>query len=317
MSSVSSALELVDINNYFSIVTVLLYDYLLSLSKEVELVWRRSFSTMSFLYFIVRYFGLTIAITAALWGNAIHGSIPVSTILLQFIEWGSYVFIWASEVVMIIRVYAMYSHSKVILGLLLASFMATIVASIFLGIAYYSPSTLLVTEADLAGTYYCVQSGPSIGSFPYIHLTIPRAFLDVLLLVLSIAQLVKTAVETHKMLGQWRLNVYLRMLVRDSVLYYFLNLLYIAFAMAEPFAVNLPISVQLTGIAFSNIAPFMLTPKLIISFRHYCATSETVMVGDGGRVQLTTTDGNCEMCFVGPEIAATDGVTEESHVDTA
>ncbi|KAH7928857.1 hypothetical protein BV22DRAFT_1126216 [Leucogyrophana mollusca] len=330
MASVISAVELMEINDYFSmaVVTVLSYDYVLTFSKEVDLVWRRSFSLMSFLYVLVRYFGLAIAIIAGLWGNVIHGSVPVllptnsalltsegfylGTALLQFTEWGSYVFIWAAEGVMIMRVYAMYTRSRVILSLLMLFFVATVAASIVLAVNYYSPKILIVTEVDLIGTDYCVQSPPAIGSILYIHLTIPRVCLDVLLLALAIGRLVKNALEMHNILGKWRLNVYLRMLVRDSVIYFILNLFYIAFAMAAPYLVDLPLGVQYIGIAFCNIAPFMLAPHLIVSFRHYHATSESILLGHGGTVHLSTVDGRCEMHFTRPgSPALIDGVRED------
>ncbi|KAG1747972.1 uncharacterized protein EDB91DRAFT_1115779 [Suillus paluster] len=42
--------------------TLISYDYLLLLDKEVQYFWQRSWSVMSCLYLVVRYFGLFLAL---------------------------------------------------------------------------------------------------------------------------------------------------------------------------------------------------------------------------------------------------------------
>lgn len=54
-------------NNNISVVTITLisYEYLLHFDKEVKYVWKRPWSPMTYLYLVVRYLGLSLAL---LWG---------------------------------------------------------------------------------------------------------------------------------------------------------------------------------------------------------------------------------------------------------
>lgn len=49
--------------------TVMSYEYLLLLDKEVKYVWNRPWSLMSYLYLVVRYLGLSLAIIWGCWGG--------------------------------------------------------------------------------------------------------------------------------------------------------------------------------------------------------------------------------------------------------
>ncbi|KAF8548208.1 hypothetical protein OG21DRAFT_1489594 [Imleria badia] len=60
-SDLQSALELLRMNDYASVVviTAVIYDYFLTFSRELEYVWHRPWTWVSTLFVMVRYLGLS------------------------------------------------------------------------------------------------------------------------------------------------------------------------------------------------------------------------------------------------------------------
>ncbi|KAG1874845.1 hypothetical protein F4604DRAFT_1955229 [Suillus subluteus] len=54
------------------IITLIIYDYMLQLEKEVTFVWERQMSVMAYLYLVVRYFGIVLAMIFGIWGGLIY-----------------------------------------------------------------------------------------------------------------------------------------------------------------------------------------------------------------------------------------------------
>jgi hypothetical protein len=72
-SDLESTLELLRTNDYISfiIVTIVIYDYVLIFSKEVDYVWHRHWSWVSTMFVLVRYIGLSWAILGGLVGSTL------------------------------------------------------------------------------------------------------------------------------------------------------------------------------------------------------------------------------------------------------
>ncbi|KAG2143817.1 uncharacterized protein EDB93DRAFT_571093 [Suillus bovinus] len=70
-------------NDYISVITITVvsYEYLLHLDKEIKYVWQRPWSPMSYLYLVVRYLGLFLALLWGCWGGLLY--MPESVIALQ------------------------------------------------------------------------------------------------------------------------------------------------------------------------------------------------------------------------------------------
>ncbi|KAH7920549.1 hypothetical protein BV22DRAFT_793383 [Leucogyrophana mollusca] len=302
MATIESAVQSIYYNNCFmAVATLLVYDYLLTIGQEDEYVWQRPMSLMSFLYYVVRYVGLFVAIVAALWGNFIVGSVPVSAGFYVFDNLGFYVIICVSAAIMVLRVFAMYNQSKVILGVLLLFFVPTVVATIVIIVKLLNISSAksYVIAFNLLGTNYCAEVSPSTraDSLLFIYLTIPRVCFDVLLVVLAVGRLVKDAVD-NRMLGKWQPNVYLRMLARDSIMYFLLNLAFTILELIQPLT-TFPTWYQYVGVSISNTVPFMLAPHLIISFRHHTSADE-IHSGFGSHMETSLGAGELELRFARP-----------------
>ncbi|KAG2033843.1 hypothetical protein BDR03DRAFT_966670 [Suillus americanus] len=102
------------------IITLMLYEYLLLLDKEVNYVWKRPWSLMSCLYLIVRYFG----------GGLLYIPESVSYGLIVLIEWGFSVYFWFAEAILIWRLYAICNQSKLLLHVLVGLFLPIVALSI-------------------------------------------------------------------------------------------------------------------------------------------------------------------------------------------
>lgn len=140
--------------------------------------------------------------------------------------------------IMIMRIYAMYGQSRLMLGVLLVLFVAVMTLQLVIGIKYYGPHSGLtsaydfacqspadsggvVTQFHLLNTYFCLDAlGPSPMFF--IYACIPSAIFDALLVALATIRLVKHSIEMNEAIGRWRLNHCMKIIVRDSVLYFIL-----------------------------------------------------------------------------------------------
>ncbi|KAG1857395.1 hypothetical protein DFJ58DRAFT_783605, partial [Suillus subalutaceus] len=79
VSELDAAVYGVRWNDYISLATITLisYEYLLLLDKEITYVWKRPWSPMTFLYLIVRYLGLFLALLWGFWGGLLYMPEPL------------------------------------------------------------------------------------------------------------------------------------------------------------------------------------------------------------------------------------------------
>ncbi|KAG1857399.1 hypothetical protein DFJ58DRAFT_745113 [Suillus subalutaceus] len=265
-------------NNYVSVpvFTVMSYEYLLLLDKEVKYVWGRPWSIMSFLYLVVRYFGLFLALLCGLWGGLLYmpesSQFSLVIVLLYsckyigyglvvLIEWGFSVYFCFAEAILIWRLYALCNQSKLLLYVLVGLFLPIVALSIGTDIYLYSRRNVFsVKEIITPHAKYCTLSY-NIGPMPAIYTSIPIVCYDVLLVVLAAAILVRHLRQQRGF--QMRANTYMVMIVRYHIMYFALNLtnqilLVILWA-------HIPTPAMSLSELFNDTAPFILAPRLIIS----------------------------------------------------
>lgn len=109
-------------NDNISVVTITLitYDYILLLEKEIKYVWKRPWTPMSCLYLVVRYLGLVLALLWGCWGGLLYMPESPCYGLAVFMEWGYSAYSCIAEGILIWRLYAVYNCSKLLLRVLLA-----------------------------------------------------------------------------------------------------------------------------------------------------------------------------------------------------
>ncbi|KAF8837583.1 hypothetical protein BDN67DRAFT_178117 [Paxillus ammoniavirescens] len=263
-ASLQSTLQDLQFADYCCVaaITTVSYDYLLMFGREVEYIWRRPRSLMSCLYITVRYLGIVLAITNALWGSTIDMPELVRIDTFKFMNWGSYVYTLAVEVTMILRTCAMYNQSRRLRYFLLVLFIPVVVVEFVLSVLYFGPNNgMHVTEIALPGTEVCA-SNFSLSPRLYICFSLPGIVFDGILAIFAIARAIPYMQRSP---GGCRTNVCMQVLARDSVFYFLGNFAYRSFNLIP--LTSLPSSYQTIGQVFCSVEPFVVPPRLVLSFR--------------------------------------------------
>ncbi|KAF9225021.1 hypothetical protein BS17DRAFT_60768 [Gyrodon lividus] len=282
-SDTQSILAGLQFNNYISvaIATAVGYDYILTFPAEIEYVWKRSWSWVSTLFLVVRYVGCLSAMLDAFLGSTfVPGPVVVRTVLDLILDWAPPVFLAIADLLMVLRVYAMYNRSRIILAILLAVYIPTIVLYLVTtGIVDDPKTSLTVSNPEVAGVKFCAATVTQKSTYLFsLYVVIPRFILSILLCIAAVARFVRQSLQMHKAIKQWRSDRYMKLLVRESILYFFANLLYSVASFIENFQ-----TAYIFLAMASCIFPYVLAPRFVISVRELYshAVAEHVDTGFG------------------------------------
>ncbi|KAJ8517398.1 hypothetical protein ONZ45_g5407 [Pleurotus djamor] len=192
-----------------------LYDYSITLYDEVRLVWRSAWSLGKVLFFLTRYPAF-VDIGMTVYHNVTH-EIPTETcaLLYQVTGWMFICGMIIAEIIMVIRVWALWSRSRVI-GIIL--FVASIVGAVVTAISFSRFDThqsfLNVSEIapQLSGCY--PDPGNNAVFIGYLMLMAFEAVVMVLLLIKGVQDF-----------RQVTLSGFLYTFYQDGIMYYALLLL--------------------------------------------------------------------------------------------
>ncbi|KAG1860565.1 hypothetical protein C8R48DRAFT_774531 [Suillus tomentosus] len=279
MSELEESLYALQWNNNMSVavITMISYEYILQLEKEVKFVWERQWSVMTYLYLAVRYFGILVVMFCAICDG-----------IFLFMQWGFSVYSCLTKVILIWRLYALYNQSKPILYVLLGLFIPIVALYIAVDVFLWSrPSAISTQEVILTPNIKYCTAFFHIGPMLAIYTSIPVICYDILLVVLAIAALGKHLKERKEL--QMKPNTYIVLIVRYHVIYFVLNLAVQIFS-AILWA-NLSTEVMNIVLLFSDTAPFIIVPRLIIDIWETHANDSCVHV--------STTFQDC-VCWTSP-----------------
>ncbi|KAF8126709.1 hypothetical protein EV363DRAFT_1523971 [Boletus edulis] len=268
-SDIQSALGSLVLNNYLSLamVTAVVYDYILIFSKEIEYIWCRPWTWVSAMFVIVRYIGLCWIITLTVGSSFVPGPLEVSTAMYQISGWGFVLFLSATDLMMILRVYTMWNRSRTILSVLLFIYVPQTISSVILDGIYNNPNTYLsVTLAQFLDFSFCTASYINTPATLQVYNAAPRLVLSAALVILAVSQTLKQSFEMYKATKQWQPNRYMQKLVGDGILYFIVNILYQINYVLTSAAVptnNVPVFLS----PFLYVAFYTLIPRFIISIR--------------------------------------------------
>ncbi|KAI6022135.1 hypothetical protein BKA83DRAFT_680676 [Pisolithus microcarpus] len=125
---------------------VMVYDYLISVDQEVEQIWRRPKTTTTILYLILRYFG-------TLCGNTF--------MIVQ--GWPACFLVWLVQIILQLRLYALYNRSRKVLIFMGSGFLVEIMAmTAILVVANLTsgtssepiPGVKICTNEDTSNSFY-------------------------------------------------------------------------------------------------------------------------------------------------------------------
>ncbi|KAF8549111.1 hypothetical protein OG21DRAFT_629999 [Imleria badia] len=261
-SELASEVAVLQFTNILSlvIVTAVAYDYIITLPKEMHYIWNRPWTFVSAMFFIVRYVGLAVALIEGLYGSTfIPGPTQVSTVLLLASVFAFILFLAAADLMMILRVYAMYRKSRIVLGLLLVLYAATVVLYFISAVHYNNLDNLSMTTPQVLDMSFCNPTYNNTSSKIGDYKLIPRLTLAALLLTLVVARLCIDSFQTYRMTKQWKTNEYISLLAREGILYFFAHLFN-----------NIDFGQTMTGNIITTITFivfFILSPRFIMSIR--------------------------------------------------
>jgi len=266
-SDLQSTLQSIQLGNYASVMvfTAVGYDYFLTFSREINYVWCRPWSWVSTMFILVRYLGLCWAILNALDFSSFTADLKICTVNYLASAWLFLLFLAAADLVMILRVYAMWDQSKMILRVLLSIYVPEVViAFIFTGI-YGNPSAYFsVTIIQLPQFTHCNYSyDPPVPLWSYLS---PNFFLGLALLILAVTQTLKQSFYMYKVTKTWQPNQYMKLLVRDGIIYFLVNVIFDVPFFVSGIGGTLNASMQFLALLVCILLCSMM-PRFIISVR--------------------------------------------------
>jgi len=248
---------------------LLIFDYLLTLNREIELVWKRPWSTISILFLITRYtpFADTVS-TLITYFPVQNPSMCRSSFQVQSIF--SVIGICASEAILVTRTAAVWGNSKRIFWGLIALMTLIAVTSAVLVEKYVTSGSPGLISAVLNGTvvHYC----PSIKGDSSMDLAVPWILVLIFETILVCLMLPKAI--SQKIFGTT--SIYDAVYV-DGVRFYLctsaislINIIVLLYPFPES-------ALQLDIMQFDRILHAILAERLILSIRS--AAAGTAIIG--------------------------------------
>ncbi|KAF8532022.1 hypothetical protein JB92DRAFT_2846312 [Gautieria morchelliformis] len=192
--------------NTLAATTLLLYEILITSGQEIRYVWLTSWTKINVLHVLIRYYALGYLLITA-YGNT-NANLSVEVISFctpfnSFAVWGAIVFVPFVDLLIILRIYALYHDSKRVTVIVVALWIAEVVSTLtFIGLQF-SPSNTIPDPLPgiLPGcfldstldTSQVVESGALVGAFQaiYFALTMYKLVIRVKSLGFSMTPLLK------------------------------------------------------------------------------------------------------------------------------
>jgi len=179
-----------------------------------------------------------------------------------FDVWASFIFVGAAQLVMILRVWALYHRSTVILVTLLIlytiEFILYFVAAVIISIQVDHT----VTSVHVLDFSFCKIADSSVvwnEIMNYVQLA-----LGTLMCLLIAIEFMKQSLQIYKVTKQFQLSCYINLLTREGMVYFLFVLTCAAIALAE--SINLPTAITLLDM-IEYIPTITLIPRFIIGLR--------------------------------------------------
>ncbi|KAF8126721.1 hypothetical protein EV363DRAFT_1173548 [Boletus edulis] len=212
-SDPQTTLEHLVVNNYISLagITVVVYDYSewFTGNRSIEYIWLRPWTWVSMMFVVV---------CTMLW--------TICTVIYLISSWTLVVFLSATDLMMILRVYAMWNRSRTILSILLFIYVLQTVVAVVLDGVYNNPNThVSVTLAQVSDFSFCHISHINTPATVQVYRAVPRLVLSAALVILAVSQTLKQSFEIYKATKKWQPNQYMQKLVGDGILYFIVYVL--------------------------------------------------------------------------------------------
>ncbi|TFK31297.1 hypothetical protein BDQ12DRAFT_162314 [Crucibulum laeve] len=199
-------------------VMLTVYDHMITLDWEVEYIWKRRWSISKTLFILVRYAGELVLVLQAIFFVSGGPSVQVSQMGFYFTPLGTTFCICICQIILIMRLYALYGQSKRLLMLLTALFLME-----FAGMMYWNILSYVNVELTLEpfpGVHICIPSGvPKL--FP-LYWAYAIAFETIVFSL--IMRIIYRDFAEARAIARLRTVSLMNVLMRDNFVYFFIAL---------------------------------------------------------------------------------------------
>ncbi|KIK47242.1 hypothetical protein CY34DRAFT_9121 [Suillus luteus UH-Slu-Lm8-n1] len=245
---------------------VVVYDWVLTIAQEIELIWRQRLSLMTVLYLVIRYIGIPYSVAKVL-----------RDILYHATNWTVVIITAMLGVIMIARLHAMYQGSRTMLIFLVIIFLAVNIACVVL--AAIGLKNVVGEESILSGMHMCGYDYEGDVGLLVSMVWMLNTVWEVIALCLSVWIAVKHFRDLRR-LGPSTGSVIgdcFRVLIQSHVLYFMSFAGVSCFELIDvspAFLTSNSIGVLILGGTLNVLTVlqmFVLGPRLILSVREYHA----------------------------------------------
>ncbi|KAF8136545.1 hypothetical protein EV363DRAFT_1428926 [Boletus edulis] len=253
-----------------AILTAVGYDYVLTFQDEVQYIWSKRWTRVSTLFIFVRYIGLFHLVTCSILGSSfLSGPQQVREIMYAIDAWTYDIFLGAADFVMMLRVWAMYNRSRLILTILLTLFFFEIIPSIIFAAINSDLKNLSAPHVQILNFSHCIVLAKPVWTKETAGFQITHG---AALCILAIFRFVGELLRMHSATKQWQINQYMKLLAKEGVLYFFVIFLFNLMGMLTTSG---KFPKEGLGMILSFILEyvpiFALTPRFILSIRRMYA----------------------------------------------
>ncbi|KAG1793592.1 uncharacterized protein HD556DRAFT_461956 [Suillus plorans] len=280
--------------NYFIVasLTMVIYDWVLTLAQEFELIWRQRYSLMNVLYVCVRYIGILFSIVYILANFQVSITDSVSNTIWFIQAWTPVIINTMLGVIMTTRIHAMYQGSRRILIFLLVVLLACTITSVVMTVI--GNVGVSGVENILSGNHQCSENMNAEDRRLNAETTVPTTVWEILALCLAVWIVIKHFRELQKSPTGANIRDCFVVLMRSHMLYFITFAIVSCFNLGtlSPNMSSLSVGVSFyygIGEVAQAMQMFVLGPRLILSLREYHA--QLVVNSDEG-TYITTMDFN-------------------------
>jgi len=223
---------------------------------------------VSYLYFVNRYLGdLVIIFDTILYVNTFF-TVEQCRAFLQISIWGPFVVVWSTQLIMQLRLYAMFAKSRKILCIIAPLLLAEIIGIIVVLVLFIRNMEYTNVPIPVPGLDYHM-CGAVANERLLTALYVPLSCYELIMFALAIGALVKKYGAGRKDgIGRGAsLNATVNMLLQSSIEYFFVYL--VACAVALGMYLGLPSAYSEILNSFLTVASTIVGSRLVLNFRAY------------------------------------------------
>ncbi|KAJ7642026.1 hypothetical protein FB45DRAFT_684541, partial [Roridomyces roridus] len=257
--------------------TWILHDYLITLEDEIRYIWTQSSSPSKWMFFWIRYYTITLLLFDVIQIHVFsipHITSPNLCVAMDtIIRVVGAVSLWSVEIIMQLRVYALYECSKRVVAFNLILFVFSIAGFLYILIFNHSRRASVIADVihlDLPGC-------PSVHSGIEWAQWIPATIYEGILFGFALFKTFETTFVNLR--RKTRLSLY-ELMIRDNIMYFF--------AVTALLIFNNLMVVNVTHIPWFSYGPFhaavgIMTCRMLINLRK---AADTDMIDMGWSEEL-------------------------------